>query len=348
MLEHSALPPQPAPLLEIEHLRVEFDTDNGVIAAVDDTSLILVAGRTLGLVGESGCGKSVTARAILRIEDRNSRITRGRILLNGGKGVEDLVGLQRSGRRMRQIRGREIGLIFQEPMTSFSPVHTIGDQIIEAVRLHFACDKAEARGRAIAQLEAVGTPHPDLILSQYAWELSGGLRQRAMIAMALVCGPRVVIADEPTTALDVTTQAQVLELLTSLQRRHAMALMLITHDLGVIAQTADDVAVMYLGRVVECGPVEAIFARPRHPYTQSLLSSMPSLTAQRRSRLATLEGSVPHPLHRPHGCAFHPRCSKAVAGLCERVAPASRRIDARHSVECHLYGERAVADLGTP
>ncbi|WP_395646301.1 ABC transporter ATP-binding protein [Terricaulis sp.] len=326
-----------APVLSIEDLRVEFDTDDGVLTALDGVNLTLKPGRTLGVVGESGCGKSVTARAALRIEDRNSRIASGRILLRRDHGVEDLALLARAGRAMREIRGREIGLVFQEPMTSFSPVHTIGDQIIETVELHFQCSRHEARERALAQLRAVGTPHPEFILSQYAWELSGGLRQRAMIAMALVCGPRLLIADEPTTALDVTTQAQVLDLLRSLQRQNQMALMLITHDLGVIAEAADDVAVMYLGRVVEHGPVAEIFAAPAHPYTRALMNSIPSLVTPKRTRLATLEGSVPHPMARPHGCPFHTRCRAIIDPVCRTTAPRSLTLSAAHRVDCHLY-----------
>jgi peptide/nickel transport system ATP-binding protein len=221
-------------------------------------------------------------------------------------------------------------------MTSFSPVHTIGSQIVETIRLHSGVSRAEARQRAIRQLAQVSTPHPEAILDQYAWQLSGGLRQRAMIAMALVCGPSVLIADEPTTALDVTTQAQVLALLRQLRQERGMALMLITHDLGVIAETADVVVVMYLGVVVEQGPVDVIFHDPHHPYTKALLHSMPSVTARPRTRLATLRGSIPHPLNRPAGCPFHPRCPSAIAGVCDRSAPERRTVGPRHTVSCHL------------
>ena len=229
----------------------------------------------------------------MRIEDERTCRLGGGILLRRGEDTLDLLGLDASSAQMRELRGREIGLIFQEPMTSFSPVHTIGSQIIEAVRLHFRAGKPGAAQRSIEQLRSVGMPHPEHIMNQYAWELSGGLRQRAMIAMALVCGPRLLIADEPTTALDVTTQAQVLKLLAELQDRHGMALMLITHDLGVVAATADDVAIMYLGTIVERGPVGSIFRNPMHPYTQLLLESLPSLSRRRSGALKAIRGTVP-------------------------------------------------------
>jgi peptide/nickel transport system ATP-binding protein len=267
------------------------------------------------------------------------------VLLRRKDGVHDLMQWEPNSRHMRQIRGREIALVFQEPMVSFSPVHTVGNQIIETIRLHATLSKADAREKAIEQLKLVSTPHPEHILDQFAWQLSGGLRQRAMIAMALACGPAVLIADEPSTALDVTTQAQVLELLRELQRERAMGLMLITHDLGVVAETADEVIVMYLGVVVEEGSVDAIFHEPQHPYTRALLSSMPDVAAKPRTRLTTLQGSVPHPLNRPAGCPFHPRCAQAIPGLCDRVTPARTAVGTRHSVACHLYpaAEAALA-----
>jgi oligopeptide/dipeptide ABC transporter ATP-binding protein len=324
------------PVLEVRDLCVHFNGHEGTTRAVDGVSFQVMAGRTIGIVGESGCGKSVMARSILRIVDRGSQV-RGNLLLRRRNGIQDLIQLEPDSREMRQIRGREIALVFQEPMTSFSPVHTVGSQIIEAVRLHSHTSRAEATRQAIRQLELLGTPHPSHILEQYAWQLSGGLRQRAMLAMALVGGPAVLIADEPTTALDVTTQAQVLELLYSLQRQSSMALMLITHDLGVVAQIADDVVVMYLGRVIEQGPADAIFNDPKHPYTQALLSSMPSVMAKPRTRLATLTGAVPHPRNRPAGCAFHPRCPSAIAGRCDRETPRHSVVQIGHSVNCHLY-----------
>jgi oligopeptide/dipeptide ABC transporter ATP-binding protein len=327
------------PVLEVRSLRVYFDEYDGTVRAVDGVSFRVMPGRTVGIVGESGCGKSVMARSIMRIVDRGSRVAGGSVLLRRRNGVQDLIQLKPDSWQMRQIRGREIALVFQEPMTSFSPVHTVGNQIIEAVRLHSHASRVEAKRQAIRQLEQVGTPHPSHIMEQYVWELSGGLRQRAMLAMALVGGPSVLIADEPTTALDVTTQAQVLELLHRLQHESGMALMLITHDLGVVAQVADHVVVMYLGQVVEHGPADAIFHNPKHPYTQALLSSMPSVAAKPRGRLATLPGAVPHSLHRPAGCPFHPRCANAILGRCDRDTPRQSVVQPSHLVNCHLYHE---------
>lgn len=344
MLERELPRDDPEPVLEVRDLRVYFDGDEGIVRAVDGVNLRVMHGQTVGIVGESGCGKSVTARSILRIVDQRGRVAGGQVLLRRKEDVQDLIQLKPNSRQMRQIRGREIALIFQEPMTSFSPVHTIGNQIIEAIRLHSTLNKADAKNKAIEQLELVSTPHPEHILEQYAWELSGGLRQRAMIAMALACGPAVLMADEPTTALDVTTQAQVLDLLRGLQLERGMALILITHDLGVIAETVDDVVVMYLGMVVEQGPVDAIFHDPKHPYTRALLQSMPSVLAKPRTRLSTLQGSVPHPLNRPEGCPFHPRCPSAIEGVCDRVVPLRTRVGSRHAVSCHLYGDSQMPD----
>jgi oligopeptide/dipeptide ABC transporter ATP-binding protein len=327
------------PVIAVRDLQVRFDDDEGSLCAVAGVSFDVLPGQTIGIVGESGCGKSVTARSILRMVEPHSHVS-GQIFFNGKEGRRDLMQLKPDSRQMRSIRGREIALVFQEPMTSFSPVHTIGSQIVETIRLHKAVSRAEARARAIERLKQVRTPHPEHILDQYAWQLSGGLRQRAMIAMALSCDPAVLIADEPTTALDVTTQAQVLELLRGLLEERHMALVLITHDLGVVAQTADFVMVMYLGTIVEQGPVEEVFNAPRHPYTRALLSSMPSVLAKPRTRIATLRGSVPHLLNRPTGCAFHPRCPSAIPGLCQAVAPTVQVVGAGHSTSCHLEIEQ--------
>jgi peptide/nickel transport system ATP-binding protein len=240
---------------------------------------------------------------------------------------------------MRAIRGKEIALIFQEPMSSFSHHYTIGNQIIEAIRLHSQASPAEARARAIELLRMVGVPRPERRIDEYPFQLSGGLRQRVMIAMALACDPRILIADEPTTALDVTTQAQILDLLRALQRERGLALILITHDMGVIAEMADEVVVMYLGRAVERGPVDDIFHAPRHPYTRALLRSIPSIMAEPRSRLATISGSIPHPFNRPSGCPFHPRCPDYMAGTCEKAEPpALEDADGEREVACFLYG----------
>jgi peptide/nickel transport system ATP-binding protein len=246
---------------------------------------------------------------------------------------------------MRQIRGGEIGLVFQEPMTSFSPVHTVGNQMVETIRLHLGLDAAGARARAVDLLRQVGIPKPERRVDEYAFQLSGGLRQRAMIATALACGPRLLIADEPTTALDVTTQAQILDLLRLLQAREGMAIVLITHNLGVVAEMCDEVVVMYLGRVVERGPVDAIFHAPRHPYTQALLRSIPSIRAPVRTKLPTIAGSVPHPHNRPPGCPFHPRCVERIPGACEGHEPELRPLPgaADVAVSCFLHHPPPVA-----
>jgi oligopeptide/dipeptide ABC transporter ATP-binding protein len=334
-------------LLSVRDLKTYFFADEGTTKAVDGAFFDLYGGKTLGLVGETGCGKSVTARSILRIIDRPGRIVSGEILLRRSSGVVDLTELEPDGKEIRSIRGGEIGLVFQEPMTSFSPVHTIGDQIIEAIRLHLKLSRRAAHTRAVELLQMVGVGRPEGRLQEYSWQLSGGLRQRAMIAMALAANPRILIADEPTTALDVTTQAQILDLLRRLQQQNGMAILFITHDLGVIAEMADDVVVMYLGRVVEQGPVDTIFHAPKHPYTQALLRSIPSVDAVARIKLPTISGAIPHPFNRPAGCPFNPRCTFAIAGTCETIEPARVLVGERHALSCHLYpppaGERELA-----
>ncbi|MDR3533042.1 MAG: ABC transporter ATP-binding protein [Rhodopila sp.] len=325
------------PILSVRNLHTHFFADEGVVRAVDGTSFDLHSGRTLGIVGESGCGKSVTAKSILRIVERPGRIVSGEILLRRKNGsVVDLVTLPTDGVEMRGIRGGNIGLVFQEPMSSLSAFHTIGNQLIEAIRLHSRLTKPAARARAVELLAMVGIPRPSQRIDSYSFELSGGLRQRVMIAMALAAEPRVLIADEPTTALDVTTQAQILELIRRLQQERDLAVMLITHDMGVIAEMADDVVVMYLGKEVEKGPVDAIFHAPRHPYTKSLLRSIPSVLAEPRSRLATITGSIPHPFARPGGCPFHPRCPDRMS-VCETSVPQEIVIGENHATACHLY-----------
>jgi peptide/nickel transport system ATP-binding protein len=326
------------PLLSVRDLRTSFFQDEGTTLAVDGASFDVRHGKTLGIVGESGCGKSVTAQSILRIVDNPGKIVDGEILLARADGtVTDLVKLNRDGREIRSIRGGDIGLIFQEPMTSFSPVHTVGAQIVEAVLLHNAVSPREARQRAIEALRSVGIPKPERRIDEYSFELSGGLRQRAMIAVALACKPRLLIADEPTTALDVTTQAQILDLLRRIQRDSGMAIMLITHNLGVVAEMADDVVVMYLGRVVEEGPVDDIFHDPKHPYTKALLQSIPSIDSTPRVKLPTIQGSIPHPFNRPRGCPFHPRCASFVPGRCDAAAPELRPVGEARKVSCILY-----------
>jgi peptide/nickel transport system ATP-binding protein len=331
------------PLLVVRDLKTYFMQDEGIVKAVDGVSFEVQPRATLGIVGESGCGKSITARSILRIVDRPGRILEGEILFrrpgsNGGAAaVVDLARLDPNGAEMRAIRGAEIALIFQEPMSSFSPVHTVGNQIIEAIRLHQPLDRRQARDKAVDMLRRVGVSSPEERIDQLSNQLSGGLRQRAMIAMALSCRPTLLIADEPTTALDVTTQTQILTLLRQLQQEDGMAIMLITHDLGVIAEMATDVAVMYLGRVVEQAPVDAIFHAPRHPYTRALLRSIPRMRARSRERLAPIAGAIPHPYDRPTGCPFHPRCTDFMPGKCDREAPPLRRVDDQHAVSCFLY-----------
>ncbi len=311
------------PILSVRDLAVEFQQPGGAVRALESVSIDLRPGRVLGVVGESGCGKSVTARAILRILDRNGSITAGRVTLDPSAPTpEDLTALGPQSARMREIRGGRIGLIFQEPMAALSMQYTVGNQLMEAIRVHNDPGKQAARDKAIALLRDVGIPRPETRVDAYPFQLSGGLRQRVGIALALAADPDILIADEPTTALDVTTQAQILTLLRRLQREKQIALMLITHDMGVIAQMADDVAVMYLGRIVEYAAVEQVFGAPRHPYTRSLLRSVPSMLARPRSRLATIGGAVPQPNARPKGCPFHPRCPDMIAGRCDTLAPA--------------------------
>jgi len=326
------------PILSVRDLKTYFLADEGTVRAVDGTSFDLFPGQTLGIVGESGCGKSVAARSILRIVERPGRIIGGEIMLRRADGsVLDLTKLPVDGAQMRAIRGGEIGLVFQEPMSSLSAFHTIGNQLIEAIRLHASLSKRAARTRAIELLAMVGIPRPAQRIDAYSFELSGGLRQRVMIALALAAEPRILIADEPSTALDVTTQAQILELIRRLQQQRGLAVILITHDMGVIAEMADHVVVMYLGHEVEKGPIDAIFHAPSHPYTRALLRSIPSVLAKPRSRLATIAGSIPHPFARPAGCPFHPRCPDFMRGTCDKSFPAEAAIGDSHVAACHLY-----------
>jgi peptide/nickel transport system ATP-binding protein len=336
------------PLIEIKGLKTHFFTDEGVVKAVDGVDFDIYRNRTLCVVGESGCGKSITARSILQIVDPPGRIVEGQILFhrtvgeNGARRSEiiDLAALHPRGRAMRDIRGKDVSMIFQEPMTSLSPIHTIGDQIIETILLHLPMTKDQARERVIELLRRVGIPRPAERIDNYPFQLSGGMRQRVMIAMALSCNPSLLIADEPTTAVDVTTQAQILELLIELQEEYGMGIMLITHDLGVVAELADDVVVMYLGQVAERGNVDAIFHDPKHPYTQALLRSIPKFGVTRQHRLASIRGMVPDPLNRPAGCPFHSRCDHIMPGYCDRTVPPAVRIDHDRAVRCLLYGEK--------
>ncbi|WP_020579798.1 ABC transporter ATP-binding protein [Actinopolymorpha alba] len=329
------------PLLRIGGLKTHFFTSEGVLRAVDGIDLEVAKGRTLCVVGESGCGKSITARSILQLVDRPGRITEGSILWrpDATSGWVDLADLDAHGEGIRRVRGAEIGMVFQEPMASLSPMYTVGDQLIEAIQLHASISKADARERAINQLRRVGIPQPERRIDAYPFQLSGGMCQRVMIAIALSCDPSLLIADEPTTALDVTTQARILDLLKDLQEQTGMAVIFITHDLGVVAEIADDVTVMYLGKVVEHGSVTEIFTAPKHPYTQALLRSIPTVRgSSERQRLATIRGMVPHPQNRPPGCPFHTRCEHAIAGLCDTTDPPPIRFTSGHVSQCHLYG----------
>ncbi|MSP98421.1 MAG: ABC transporter ATP-binding protein [Betaproteobacteria bacterium] len=315
------------PLLAIEDLRVVFGPQGKEQAAVDGVSLTLAPGEALGVVGESGCGKSLTALSILGlVPDPPGRIAGGHIRLRG----QDLVGAGNTV--MNRIRGKQISMIFQEPMTALNPVFRVGEQIGETLRFHAGLSRADARERALHLIERVGIGNPRERLDQYPHELSGGMRQRIMIAIALACRPQILIADEPTTALDVTIQAQILLLLKDLQKELGMALMLITHDLGVVAQVVDRVAVMYAGRIVEEGSVAAVFERPSHPYTRLLLQSIPSLEVQ-QTRLQTIPGMVPSLANLPAGCRFHPRCPDA-RPACRQRPPASVEVAAGHRAAC--------------
>ena len=334
-------------LLEVQDLQVHFQTEEGVVKAVDGASFTIPRGKTVCVVGESGCGKSVTARAILQVVDAPGRIVGGQVRFRPEPAREiDLTGLKPKGRPIRAIRGKEITMIFQEPMSSLSPMYTIGNQIIEALRWHHPISKEEARTQAIEALELVGIPRPAELIDAYTFELSGGMRQRAMIAMALVCGPKLLIADEPTTALDVTTQANILDLMRDLQQKMGMSMLFITHDLGVVAEIAHEVVVMYLGIVAEQGSVDAIFGDPKHPYTRALLRSIPRIDSAQRDKLDVIRGTVPHPLNRPAGCPFQNRCDFAVRGTCDVVVPKAIQLEDGRAVRCHAY-DPAYAHLVT-
>ena len=320
------------PLLQIRSLSTHFYTEEGVVPAVEDVSFEIHPGEVLGLVGESGCGKSVTGLSILRlIPVPPGKIASGEILFNG----VNLLHLKEE--EMEKVRGNEISMIFQEPMTSLNPVFTIGDQIIEAVMLHQKVHKGDARRRAIEMLDRVRIPSPEKAIDSYPHQLSGGMRQRAMIAMALSCQPKLLIADEPTTALDVTIQAQVLRLLKEIQMEMGMAVLLITHDLGVVSEVADRVAVMYAGRIFEYGPIEAVFERARNPYTKGLLGSIPSLE-EKKKRLNAIPGQVPNPMDLPVGCKFHPRCYLMIED-CKRGEIPLFQVNGDHVSRCIRWKE---------
>ena len=324
-----------SPLIKVENLTLQFKTDEGLITAVDDVSFELIPGEILGLVGESGSGKSVTAKSLMLLNPENavyspeSRIT----LTTNGEAV-DVFSLK-SARELIVVRGGAISMIFQEPMASFAPAITIGDQMVEQLRLHGGMSERQARDISIEMLERVGIPEAGTRFKQYAFEFSGGMRQRAMIAMALSTKPKVLIADEPTTALDVTIQAQVIDLMKDLVADFGMAILFITHDLGVIAQTADRVAVMYLGNIIETGSVRQVIREPAHPYTQGLLHAIPKIEHLDES-LTPIPGDIPSPLDRPSGCVFHTRCSKMIEGKCNSSIPATTTLTEGHTASCFV------------
>jgi peptide/nickel transport system ATP-binding protein len=323
----------PEPLLQIRGLKTHFKTDDGMVRAVDGVDLTIDRGETLGVVGESGCGKTVTAMTVLKlIQMPPGRIVDGSILWQG----RDLVPL--GAEDMRRIRSKEIAIIFQEPMTSLNPVYTVGEQIAEVLRLHEGLNRRDAMDRAVEMLRLVNIPTPERRVHDYPHQFSGGMRQRVMIAMALSCNPKLLIADEPTTALDVTIQAQILDLLTEMKSRLGMAIMLITHAMGVVAETAQRVVVMYAGRVVEEATVDRLFAQPLHPYTQGLIRSIPRIdtTVGKKLRLEAISGVVPSLVHPPPGCRFAPRC-KFAKPACTEAVPELRTIETGHKVACILY-----------
>jgi oligopeptide/dipeptide ABC transporter ATP-binding protein len=354
-------------LIEVKDLRVEFDVRAGVVKAVDGLSLDIYRGRTMGVIGESGCGKSMTARAILQMVPKPGKVTNGEILYyrrkkaNGANQLTDVVSITKlhpDGDTIREIRGGEIGMIFQEPMSSLTPVYTAGSHIIEAVSLHHLLpikkvgdqiadeikkkhdiSKEEARNLAIEMLRKVGIPKPKERVDNYPHQLSGGQRQRVMIAVALSCEPDMLIADEPTTALDVSIEAQILDLMRELQETVNMAIMFITHNLGVIAEMADEITVMYMGKQVERAKAVELFYDPKHPYTRALLKSIPKVGAKTHERLAVIEGMVPDPFNLPTGCVFHPRCPMYMPGKCDKIEPSWKQVGENHWVRCLLYEE---------
>ena len=334
-------------LLEIRNLKTHFALDEGTVRAVDGVDLEVRRGQVVGVVGESGCGKSMTAMSIMRLIPPPGRIVEGEIRFHrqfddrdDAVDIIDLAQLESNSRQLRDVRGNQISMVFQEPMTALIPVRTVGKQITEAITLHQNVNKAEAREIAIETLARVKMPNPEQRIDDYPFQLSGGMRQRAVIAMALVCRPQLLIADEPTTALDVTTEAQILDLMRDLQAESDMAILYITHNLGVVAEMAEEVVVMYLGKVVERCDVDSIFYNPKHPYTRGLLNSIPRLedvVQDRREKLKTIEGMVPSPYQRLQGCSFHPRCPDFMPGVCDEAEPQLIQLEPGHAVRCHLY-----------
>ncbi len=326
-------------LLQVKDLKTYFYTDDGVVKAVDGVDYTIMKGKTLGMVGESGCGKSVSALSVLRlIQEPPGKIVEGEIWFKG----QDL--LKKNPDQMRKIRGNDISMIFQEPMTSLNPVYTIGEQISEAIVLHQKLEKEKALKKTVEMLKLVGIPSPETRVHEYPHELSGGQRQRVMIAMALSCNPDLLIADEPTTALDVTIQAQILELIKKLKEEIGMSVLMITHDLGVIAEVSDNVVVVYAGKAVEYADVVSTFINPRHPYTIALQNSIPRLTDKPGKKLEVIQGGIPDPLALPTGCKFHPRCKFAI-DLCKREEPKLEKIEDNHIVRCWMYNKNRAKDF---
>jgi peptide/nickel transport system ATP-binding protein len=330
-------------VIQIEDLQVQFRTQVGTVNALNGVSFSIPRGKVLGVVGESGCGKSITGLSIMQLVPHPGKVRSGHIYFRekSTDAPRDLFQYGRDSDEMHHIRGKNISMIFQEPMTSLNPCYTVGNQISEAILIHQTPDKSEAKAQAISILRRVGMPNPERIYNTFPHQLSGGMRQRAMIAMALSCTPVLLIADEPTTALDVTTEAQILDLMRELQAEIGMSIMFVTHNLGVVAQMCDEVAVMYLGRVVERATVDEIYYDPKHPYTRSLLRSIPRLGTGRKEHLEVIKGSIPDPYSSVPGCPFHPRCPSVITGLCEKTMPAELALVGapHHTVRCHLYSQ---------
>ena len=330
-------PTRTAPLVEVEDLRIEFRTEGGIVRAVNGVSFAIEPGKTLALIGESGCGKSVTSLAMLNLVRPPGRISGGAITVSIDGRRENIAAWKVQSERMRQFRGTSVAMIFQEPLTSFDPLFTVGDQIVEMLRAHrVGIDTKAARAAAVDMLRKVRLPHPETLVDRYPHQLSGGMRQRVMIAMALCCGPRLLIADEPTTALDVTTESQILDLLRQLQEEMGMAMLFVTHDLAVASEMADEIAVMYLGYIVEQGPATEVLNNPSHPYTQALLDSIPKIDDEPSGRLRAVRGMVPTPDEMPSGCPFRTRCDYFIPGVCDRRLPDLYPVSADHAARCVL------------
>ncbi len=328
-------------ILEVRDLSVKFHTINGTVNALNGVNFDIHRKEAIGFVGESGCGKSVTTRALMRILEKNSTMEGSIKFFDEGKTI-DISSYKSDAEELRQLRGGKIAMIFQEPMSSLCPVYTVGNQIMEAIRLHSNATKQEAREQAIEYLAAVGISRPQKLVDDYPYQLSGGMRQRVMIAMALSCKPTLLIADEPTTALDVTVSAQILKLLEELREKNDMAMMMINHNMGIIAETCDRICVMYLGRIIETCTCEELFNNPQHPYTKDLLASIPKLSMKKGEKLAHIKGAVPDPLNVPKGCAYHNRCRYYKKGICDGAVPNQVEVAPGHFVACHMIGGDTV------